>query len=410
MASRRLRIKPIANVPVRRGKVNIENERSETTAVANTSSFELKEPKTEIASQPEELVINSDNVEAKQNTSTNDEAISSNLLNADVLVSHTTSLNPDTRVLVEANNLSENDKDATSTITSVPNKKGVPPGLARKRVKPAVSILAASRRPRDLNKTSNDKIKECPPQNDSGNRIKEGNDTSEESQIVSPNSQKFDKEFLFAGNKGIGVGIPGITQLIPTGTAIRLQHDNVTGSTLPVVGKEEALQSVCEPDLPSEGASRENSISFKPSSEVDIKPRPKFIKPTSQVIPGIRALQKSDNPVQKSSSPDLTLLCNTGVPKSKLSESRQGYTASAGESDDDSGKSLSEASTISPVRKSLDVSRPRFVKPTPRYIEASARRNSIQSSASESEDESRRSLSIATTITPPNKRQADFKR
>lgn len=428
MASRRLRIKPIANVPLRRGKVNTENERSDTANGEDTNKLTLLEPKLEISSQPNEFSASLDKAEIKQSTSSEEVVLTSNLShpNVDDTI-NTSTLNLDVAVTTgkasslvavkeEYGFMSESCKDAISNTTAVPSKK-IPPGLVRKRVKPAVSISAVSRRPKELNKISND-------EKESGSSLTqidvlqdqdERKIINEKSHVVSPGSQKADKEFSVIGNKDIGAGIPGITQIIPTGTAIRPQHDNVIGSSTLVVGKGEAPQSVGEPDLPSEGAGSGDSIPLKPTdSKVHVNQRSRFIKPTPRIVSGIRVFHKpgendeSKKPTFSDPVPphDVNELI---IPEHGLSESKQ--IVSADESDDESRKSMSEASTITPpAKKSLEISRPRFVKPTPRFLEASARRNSIQSSASESEDESRRSIhSAASTITPPNKKQADLK-
>jgi hypothetical protein len=69
---------------------------------------------------------------------------------------------------------------------------------------------------------------------------------------------------------------------------------------------------------------------------------------------------------------------------------------------------MSDESNLSPqIRKPIETSRGRFVRPTPRFMEASVRRNSMQSSASESEEEIKKGTIIATS---PQKGQTDVTR
>ncbi|PSN53895.1 hypothetical protein C0J52_02440 [Blattella germanica] len=434
MASRRFRIKAVANVPIRRGKLNNDIERSDTSNLNNeiTPIAELRKEITAVneSNEPEpseDLELN----ETNQNENSNESTSTSENLQLDAKndgdeLETLTSRSNKTRTLDNSDfvpikvkdNLSVDTSIAPVLSTNVASKSSIPPGLVRKRMKPAVSIAAVNRRPRELNNSihdnatpSNISTQKYSGQNSdieiSQNHDKRNDSFSEKPRIMSPSCQKTDKD---VSSRDIGAGIPGISQIIPTGTAIRPQ--DVSSSSTPIVGKGEAPQSLPEPDLPSEGAGGGDSVLSKPVPPlIPILQRSRFAKPAPRIVGGVRAFRTgasgSDNESQKSSNSEAALPQNTE--QEQITDNKCD-NVSASESDDESRRSISDVSTVTPpMRKLTDTSRARFSKPTPNFIEASARRNSVQGSASESEDESRRCISIASTVTPPSRRHADLR-
>jgi hypothetical protein len=295
-------------------------------------------------------------------------------------------------------------KPLMSGTTAISDK--VAPGLVRNRVKPPVTIPAVARRPRELNKIQTDNRPESISSLINCNRnIQEEdlqqsmvtNESVSERASIFPCYQKGNNEASFSGGNGIGVGIPGITQIIPTGTAIRPQHGSNIGVSTQLDGNGEASQSLPEPDLPSEGAGGGHSnVLQKPS----FSQRSRFIKPIPQILdPSIR---------KRKFMGSSTSNCESDDSSQAHSSEKQRNGASASESEDRSKRCISDANSISPpVRKSIETPRGRFVKQTPRFIEASVRRHSVQSNASETEEEFCKRTSL---VTSPHKRHADLTR
>ncbi|PNF19462.1 hypothetical protein B7P43_G02346 [Cryptotermes secundus] len=474
MASRRLRIKPVANVPIRRGKNASESVKS-AKASENGEKEDLIKQTQEDASDTRPVDGNSNDIncspseDSEQNNIPHSVASEQNNIPHSVADLCSQSVSPGFNDVAETLTAGPHDADETiksrvsisgmeaetvgneaastkcetiiSGISSLSDKK-VPPGLVRKRMKPPVSIPAAARRPRVSSEILNgDKLastssvvncikniqEECAQQHTVRNE-----DVSERTSPILPCYPKENNEVPFSSGKGIGVGVPGITQTIPTGTAIRPQYDRNTGvSTLDVNG--EAPQSLPEPDLPSEGAGGGySSVLLKPSSsQVNVVQRSRFIKPGPCILdPSMRKrkfagssvsgnesddsrkIQSSDSLPYDSSGKVMPeqgrpkLACQTSNMTDQTESRKQGSEASASESEDEPRKCMSDASNVSPViRKPIETSRGRFVRPTPRFMEASMRRNSIQISASETEEEFKKGTSMATS---PHKKETDL--
>lgn len=336
----------------------------------------------------------------------------------------------------EANKLQESISDvkvvmtasnSASTINNSTNSNEIPPGLVRKRTKPTVSIAAITRRPRDSSVVLSDfkaTFVNCNRRSQEEgaqqNTVRNGNISEAATQIL-PCYQKGSSEVPFCGVKDSGIGVPGITQIIPTGTAIRPQHDSSVGvSTLEVKG--DPPQSLPEPNLPSEGAGGGySSVVLKPSS-----PQVNVIQ--SSCILGshkfvIDSVSKSDDS-RKTQSSDSLPFCNNSegfVPQldrpqpawripnvnDKSKGEKQGSGTCTSETEDELKSCMSDASIQSPsVRKTIETSRGRFVRPAPRFSEASVRRGSTQSMACKSEE-----FRKGTSIVPsPHKKQADMVR
>jgi hypothetical protein len=467
MSSRRLRIKPVANVPVRRGKVNSENIRT-GGAGENEEKEDLTKSKEEGTDTPSvegnSLDINFSPCDgSEQNDIPHSVASSSSesvdldlkdaneisaagLFSADKTIKSQGSIS-DVEAEVAASDSTTSKNESLISGTTLVTDKRIPPGLVRKRMKPPVSIPAITRRPRELTKVLNDDKPECISSLVNGNKnIQEecaqqstirNENVSERSNVILSCSPKVDNDVPFAGGTGIGVGVPGITQIIHTGTAIRPQHDNSVNIPMQLDRKAEAPQSLPEPDLPAEGAGEGcSSLLLKSSSsQVNAFQRSRFVKPCPRILdPSICKLKfmgssvnnnnESDDSRKTHSSDSFPLHNNfrKGMPEygrprlalqtpnvtDGIESHKQGSGASTSESEDESRRCLSDASTISPpVRKAIETSRGRFVRPAPRFIEASVRRNSIQSNASESEEELRKGTS---TVTPCHKRQTDVTR
>lgn len=464
MASRRLRIKPVANVPIRRGKNACESVKS-ARASENGEKEDLIKQKQDDASDTRPVDGNSNDI----NCSPSEDSEQNNIPHSVAdLCSQT--VNPSFNNVAET--LTAGPHDAEETVKSRVNISGVeaeavgseaattkcetfisgisplsdkkvPPGLVRKRMRPPVSIPAVARRSRVPSEIPNgDKLASTPSVVNCIKNIQEecaqqhtvrNEDVSERTSLILPCYPK-ENEVPFSSGKGIGVGVPGITQTIPTGTAIRPQYDrNISVSTLDVNG--EAPQSLPEPDLPSEGAGGGySSVLLKPSSsQVNVVQRSRFIKPGPCILdPSMRRrkfagssasdnesddskkIQSSDSLLYNSSGKVMPEhgrprpACQTPNMTDQTESQKQGSEASASESEDEPRKCMSDASNVSPlIRKPIETSRGRFVRPTPRFMEASMRRNSIQSSASEIEEEFRKGTSMATS---PHKRQTDVTR
>jgi len=400
MASRRCRIRPVANVPVRRGKVSTENTGSDV-AGENVEKEDLTQSEQlEISNTPsvQENETPTVGLHSTEETNKLQESIS------------------DVKAVMTASN-------SASSINNSPNSNEIPPGLVRKRMKPAVSIAAVTRRPRDSSVMLSDfkaTFVNCNRRNQEEgaqqNTVRNGN-ISEAGSMILPSYQKGSSEVPFCGVKDGGIGVPGITQIIPTGTAIRPQHDsNVGVSTLEVKG--DPPQSLPEPNLPSEGAGGGySSVVLKPSS-----PQVNVIQ--SSCIVGshkfvIDSVSKSDDS-RKTQSSDSLPFCNNSegvVPEhdrprpawhnDKSEGEKQGSGARTSEKEDELKRCMSDTSIRSPsVRKTIETSRGRFVRPAPRFSEASVRRGSTQSMTCKSE-EFRKGASI---VTSPHKKQADLVR
>ncbi|XP_069681897.1 nucleolar protein dao-5 [Periplaneta americana] len=438
MASRRLRIKPVANVPIRRGKVNAESTGSENNGEAKAKqeegilSTEEKSNSNNISPLPSEEGNN-----ISTSTATSSDSLHSDPNNSDKISTKTVPQIADEVVKTQENNavgsadLVTSDLSASenvslpSAITPRPLSR-VPPGLTRKRMKPAVSISAVSRRPRELNRTVNDKSSQGSSNENAQSaqqNIIAGDNVSEKISVIPPSSSKEDSNGPSTCGKDIGVGIPGITQIIPTGTAIRPQHDINISAVAHFDGKGEAPQSLPEPDLPSEGAGGGGSRSLSKPCQVNAIPRSRFIRPSPRIVDANKRNRKlsglgvsnsiSESDQQKKQSSDASVPGRVTPEAAKLKQSCLGenskQSSSASESEDEFKKSLSDASTVSPpFKRNTDTTRGRFARPTPRLVEASARRNSLQGSASESDDEARKATSTATTITPLHRRQQDL--
>jgi hypothetical protein len=400
MASRRFRIRPVANVPIRRGKVSTENTGSDV-AGENVEKEDLTQ---------------SDQLETSNTPSVEENEVPT-------VGSHSTE---------ETNKSQENISDvkavmAVSNSVSSTNKSNeVPPGLVRKRMKPAVSVGAVTRRPRDSSVMLNDDkaaLVNCNRNNQEESAQQDtvrSENISESATMILPCFQKGSSEVPFCGVKDCGIGVPGITHIIPTGTAIRPQHDsNVGVSTLDVKG--ESPQSLPEPNLPSEGAGDGySSVLLKPSSHVNVIQSSRILDPHKFAIDS--ASESDDS--RKTHSSDSLPFCNNSekvVPEhdrprparhcpsvnDKSEGQKQGSGAHISESEEELKSCMSDAITQSPsVRKTVETSRGRFARPAPRFSEASVRRSSTQSNASKSE-EFRKGTSI---VTSPHKKQADLVR
>jgi hypothetical protein len=457
MASRRLRLKPVANVPIRRGKNESENVMSGRGG-ENGEKEDLIKHKQEEASGARSVGGNSQDAnyspleDNEQNNSPHSVADFKEAAETSAASSHDTEETIKLQVSISgleaeaagSEPATIKSESCISGISPVSDKK-VPPGLVRKRMKPPVIIPAATRRPRELSGVlNNDKLgsvssavncnknvqEECAQQHTVRNE-----DVSEMDSLILPCFSKGSNEVPLPSGKGIGVGVPGIARLIPTGTAIRPQYDrNIGVSTLDMKG--EAPQSLPEPDLPSEGAGGGySSVLPKPStSQVNVVQRSRFIKPSPCILdPSIRKRKfmgnstsnnESDDSLKMHGSDSLSYHNSSGkvMPEDgrlgpmwqtpdvadQTDSQKQGSGASASESEEEPRKCMSDASNVSPlIRKPIETSRGRFVRPTPRFMEASVRRNSIQSSASESEEEFRKGTSMATL---PHKKQTDVTR
>lgn len=466
MASRRLRIKPVANVPIRRGKNECENVKSGRASETGEKEDLIKQ-KQEDASDTRPVDGHSQDINCSPLEGSEQNNIPQSV--ADLC---SQSVNPGFNDAAETSTAGPHDAEETIksqvSISSVEaeavgsesattkcesfisgilpvSEKKVPPGLVRKRMKPPVSIHAVARRPRVSSEILNeDKLGSTSSVVNCNKNVQEdctqqhtvrNEDVSERASLTLPCYPKENNEVSFSGGKGIGVGVPGVTQTIPTGTAIRPQYDrNIGVSTLDVNG--EAPQSLPEPDLPSEGAGGGySSVLLKPSaSQVNVVQRSRFIKPSPCILdPSMRKRKfagssisdnESDDSRKIQSSDSLPYHNSSGkvmpehdrprpawrIPNvtNRTESQKQGSEASASESEDESRKCMSDASNVSPlIRKPVETSRGRFVRPTPRFMEASVRRNSMQSSASESEEEFRKGTSMATS---PHKRQTDVTR
>jgi hypothetical protein len=329
-----------------------------------------------------------------------------------------------------------------SGISPITDKK-FPPGLVRKRMKPAVNIPAATRRPREPSGVLNaDKFgsvsstvncnKNVPEEYTQQHTVR-NESVSEEASLILPCYSEGNNEAPLSSGKGIGAGVPGITQIIPTGTAIRPQYEqNICVSTL---DKGEAPQSLPEPDLPSEGAGGgySNTLWKPSSSQVKVVQRSRFIKPSPCILdPSIRKRKFVGSSASSSESDDLRKAdFSDSLPyhmsgKVMLEHGRSrpawqtsdvpdetegrkqgsGASASASESEEESRRCVLDVSSVSPLmRKPIDTSKGRFVRPTPRLVEASVRQ-CTQSSVDESE-EFKKTTSVAAA---PHKRQTDVTR
>lgn len=404
MASRRCRIRPVANVPVRRGKVSTETTGSDVAGENVEKEDLMQSEQLEVSNTPSVRENETPTVGLHSTEETNklQESIS------------------DVKAIMTASN-------SASGMSNSTNSNEIPPGLVRKRMKPAVSIAAVTRRPKDSSVTLSDfkaTFVNCKKRNQEEgaqqNTVRNGNIT-EAATMILPCYQKGNSEVPFCGVKDGGVGVPGITQIIPTGTAIRPQHDsNASVSALEVKG--DPPQSLPEPNLPSEGAGGGySSVVLKPSS-----PQVNVIQ--SSCILGshkfvINSASKSDDSGKTQSSDSLPF-CNNSegvVPEhdrlqsawhmrnvnDKSASEKQGSGARTSETEDELKSCMSDASIRSPsVRKTIETSRGRFVRPAPRFSEASVRRGSTQSIACKSE-EFRKGTSIAPS---PHKKQADLVR
>jgi hypothetical protein len=464
MASRRLRIKPVANVPIRRGKVNSENVRT-----GEAGENEEKEDVTKSEQEGSDTLSiggNSLNINpspcegSEQNDipldvviASSSQSIDSCLKNVNEMSSASPHGTDETIKSQESVSVGEAEVAASELATcknkslilgTTPSSDKVPPGLVRKRMKPPVSIPVVTRRPRELIKiVSDDKPESISSLVNCDRNIQEENvqqdvvtneNVSEGTSMIFPCYQKGNNELSSLVGKVIGLGVPGITQIIPTGTAIRPQHDSNVGVSRQIDGNGEAPQSLPEPDLPSEGAGGGgcSNVLLKPSSsQVNVVQRSRFIKPRPQILdPSIRKRKfvgssmsncETDDSVKAHSSDSFTFHNNSGkdMPEhgkprpdwqtpnlTDRTESLKQGNASASESEDEARRCMSDASGISPpARKSVETSRGRFVRQTPRFIEASVRRHSMQSNASESEEEFWKRTSVATS---PQKRHADL--
>lgn len=402
MASRRFRIRPVANVPVRRGKVSTENTGSDVTG-ENVEKEDL--------TQAEQLKIsNTPSVQENETPTVG--------LHSTEETNRLQESSSDVKAVMKGSN-------SASSISNSDKSNEVPPGLVRKRMKPTVSIAAVVRRPREssimlsdskaalVNRNSNNQ-EEGAQQNTVRNE-----NISEAATMILPCYQNGRSEVPFCGVKDGGNGVPGMTQIIPTGTAIRPQHDNNVGiSTLEVKG--ESPQSLPEPNLPSEGAGGGySSAVLKP-----VSPQVNVIQ--SSCILGshkLDSVSKSDDS-RKTQSSDSLPFCNSNegvVSKDdrprpaghtpnvndKSEGEKQGSVACTIDSEDELKSSMLDANTRSPsVRKAVETSRGRFVRPAPRFSEASVRRGGTQSIACKSE-EFRKGTSV---VTSPHKKQADLVR
>ena len=406
MASRRCRIRPVANVPVRRGKVSTENTGSDV-AGENVEKEDLTQSEQlEISNSPsvQENETPTVGLHSTEETNKLQESIS------------------DVKAVMTASN-------SASSINNSINSKEIPPGLVRKRMKPAVSIAAVTRRPRDSSVILSDfkaTFVNCNRRNQEEgaqqNTVRNGN-ISEAATMILPCYQKGSSEVPFCGVKDGGVGVPGITQIIPTGTAIRPQHDsNVGVSTLEVKG--DPPQSLPEPNLPSEGAGGGySSVVLKPSSPQVNVTQSSCIFGSHKFV--IDSVSKSDDS-RKTQSSDSLPFCNNSegvIPEhehdrpqpawhipnmnDKSVGEKQGSGAHTSETEDELKSCMSDASIRSPsVRKTIETSRGRFVRPAPRFSEASVRRGGTQSMACKSEE-----FRKGTSIVPsPHKKQADMVR
>ena len=404
MASRRCRIRPVANVPVRRGKVSTENTGSdvagENVGKENlTQSEQLEISNTPSMQENERPTVG---LHSKEETNKLQESIS------------------DVKAVMTASN-------SASSINNSTNSNEIPPGLVRKRMKPAVSVAAVTRRPRDSSVMLSDfkaTFFNCNRRNQEEgaqqNTVNNGN-ISEAATVILPCYQTGSSEVPFCGVKDGGIGVPGITQVIPTGTAIRPQHDSSVGvSTLEVKG--DPLQSLPEPNLPSEGAGGGySSVVLKPTSpQVNVIQSSCILGSHNFVIDSVT---KSDDS-RKTQPSDSAPFCNNSegvVPEcdrpqtawhitnvnDKSEGEKQGCDTLTSETEDELKSCVSDASIrSSSVRKTIETSRGRFVRPAPRFSEASVRRGSTQSIACKSE-EFRKGTSI---VTSPHKKQADLVR
>jgi hypothetical protein len=386
MASRRFRIRPVANVPIRRGKVSTENTGSDVAG---------------------QNVEKEDQTQSEQLETSDTQSVNEN--DASIVGSHSTE---------ETNKSQENISDvkavttASDSVSSTNKSNEVPPGLVRKRMKPAVSIGAVTRRPRQPSVVLND----------SKAALNNYNRNNQE-EIVQQNTVRCENisEVPFCGVKDGGIGVPGITQIIPTGTAIRPQHDSTVGvSTLAAKG--ESPQSLPEPNLPSEGAGDGySSVLLKPlSPQVNVIQNSHALDPHKFLID---SASDSDDSRKTHSSDSLPFCNNSGKvvlehdgPRpgwhspnvnDKSEGQKQGSAAHTSETEDELKSCISGAITQFPsVRKTVETSRGRFVRPAPRFSEASVRRSSTQSNAGKLE-EFRKGTSIATS---PHKKQADLVR
>lgn len=385
-------------MPVRRGKVSTENTGSDVAGENVEKENLTQSEQLEISNTPsvQENERPTVGLHSTEETSKLQESIS------------------DVKAVMTASN-------SASSINNSTNSNEIPPGLVRKRMKPAVSIAAVTRRPRDSSIMLSDfkaTFVNCNRRNQEEgaqqNTVRNGN-ISEAATVILPCYQKGSSDVPFCGVKDGGIGVPGITQVIPTGTAIRPQHDsNVGVSTLEVKG--DPPQSLPEPNLPSEGAGGGySSVVLKPTS-------PQINVIQSSCILGshkfvIDSVSKSDDS-RKTQSSDSAPLCNNSegvVPEcdgpqdvnDKSEGEKQGCGTHTSETEDELKSCVSDASIRSPsVRKTIETSRGRFVRPAPRFSEASVRRGCTQSIACKSE-EFRKGTSI---ITSPHKKQADLVR
>jgi hypothetical protein len=451
MASRRFRLKPVANVPIRRGKNESENVKSDR-AGEDGEKEDLVKHKQEEAPDTQSVSGNSQDVNysplesSEQNNIAHsvagfEEAAETSAHDAEETMKLEASISGVEAEAVRSEPATTKSESCISGISQVSDKK-VPPGLVRKRMKPPVIIPAATRRPRELSGAlNNDKLGSMPSAVHCNKNVQEeciqqhtvrNEDVSERDSLVLPRSSKGSNEVPLSSGKDIGVGVPGITQIIPTGTAIRPQYDqNLRASTLDMKG--EAPQSLPEPNLPSEGAGGGySSVLLKPSSsQVNVVQRSRFIKPSPCILdPSTRKRKFVGNSASNNESDDSCkmngsdsvessgkimpedgrsrLMWQTSDVTDQTDSQKQGSGASASESEEEPKKCMSDASNVSPlIRKSIETSRGRFVRPTPRFVEASVRRNSIQSSAGESEEEFRKGTSMATS---PHKKQTDVTR
>lgn len=405
MASRRCRIRPVANVPVRRGKVSTENTESDVAGENVGKENLTQSEQLEISNTPsvQENETPTVGLHSTEETDRLQESIS------------------DVKAIMTASN-------SVSSTNNSTNSNEIPPGLVRKRMKPAVSIGAVTRRPRDSSAVLSDfkaTFVNCNrPNQEEGaqqNTVRNGN-ISEAATVILPCYQKGSSEVPFCGVKDGGIGVPGITQVIPTGTAIRPQHDsNVGVSTLEIKG--DPPQSLPEPNLPSEGAGGGySSVVLKPSSpQVNviqsscILDSHKFVVDSVSKSDDSRKTQSSDSAPFCNNSEGVVPECDRPQPACHITDvndksegEKQGCGTHTSEETEDELKScVSDASIRSPsVRKTIETSRGRFVRPAPRFSEASVRRGSTQSIACKSE-EFRKGTSI---VTSPHKKQADLVR
>ena len=403
MASRRFRIRPIANLPIRRGKVSTDNT---GTCVSGDSAE--KDDVTQI----EQLEIS------------NTPSVKENELPAVGVHSTEETIQPQESISEKAVVTTNN---STSSINNSDKSNEVPPGLVRKRMKPVVSIPACTRRPREYSVMLNDgkaSLVHCNRNNQEEsfqqNTVRSEN-ISEATNVILPSYQKGNSDVPVRGLKDAGIGIPGIIQIIPTGTAIRPQHDsNMDVSTLD--GKGEAPQSLPEPNLPSEGAGGGySSVLPKQSCPlVNVIQRPHSLDPHKFVI---SSAGESDDSRQTHASDSLPFdnnsekvvpehdrpQCAWHIPNVNYKHEGQKQVSGShtSESEDDLKSCVSDTSTLSSsVRKCIETSRGRFVRPAPRFSEASVRRTNIQSNASKSE-EFKKGTSTASS---PHKKQADLVR